>query len=175
MNGTKYPAYGYYASYDSKYVLSKNATVWEVEGFEHIIFQTVDELTTPDVEAAGKLICEYMEPVLVRKGRKYPEKDHMYSYLTLSVVVGKKLSEETVQAVQQYSFMKNYMMTLRGHSEGRLLIVDSEAERIYTNRAGKQMRSFYEDTFREVRDGKIGFSEAVKKRLIVPNTRSRKS
>ena len=83
IDGKEYPAYGYFFSHLEKYVLVREANLWASDSYEHILFITADKITEEHVKEAQDVIQNYMEPKLVRKGARVPEKDHMYSFLTV--------------------------------------------------------------------------------------------
>lgn len=159
----EYPAYGYFFSCNEKYVLVKKANLWSVHFYEHILFVEADVCTKELLEELHGVITDYMEPQLVRRGEKYPEKDHMYSYITLAVICREKPSDEIIKAIRHFRYEKDYMFTMRGHSEAHLVCADMETENVYTNFAGRKMKKVYKETFDDVRKGRIGYAEAFEK------------
>ena len=140
-------AYGYFSTVSEKYVLTPKANLWSIRGFEHILFLERDSVTPEDIEDMRKLMSEYMAPHLVCKGKKYPEKDHMYSYLTIALLCKESPDEETIEAVKSFRYEKNYLMTIRGHAEGHMVLMDLSAGKAYANKAAKHLSDFYEKIF----------------------------
>lgn len=155
----EYPAYGYFFSCNEKYVLMKKATLWAVHAYEHILFMDVEDITSETIKEAQDLVENHLEP-LVRKGNKYPEKDHMYSYLTVVIVAQHEPSKEVKKLISKFKFDKGYMFSLRGYSEGHLICAVMDSEKVYTNSRAKALVDTYKKTFDEVRKGAIGYSEA---------------
>jgi hypothetical protein len=91
---------------------------------------------------------DHMEPELVRKGRKYPEKDHMISYLTIVVISKNTPDKETIKNIKKFRFDKGYLFNFRGHSEGGFLCACLDSKEIYTNYSGRRLRKMFEDVFR---------------------------
>lgn len=149
INGEKYLAYGYFYSHSEKYVLVKEVQLWEAKSYEHVIFMDVYEMTVNDLKKVDELIKEYMEPFLVRKGEKYPEKNHMYSFLTVVVFTSKKISDDIKRKIEKYKFEKNYLFSIRGYSSGRIAVIDVENMKITTNKAGKVLNKLYERIFEQ--------------------------
>ena len=143
----KADAYGYFSTISEKYVLTPKANLWSIHGFEHILFLKKDSVTTKDVEDMRSLMSEYMAPQLVCKGGKYPEKDHMYSYLTVAFLCEGTPDEETLKAVKNFKYEKNYLMTIRGHVEGHMVLMDLSTGKAYANKAAKHLSDFYEKIF----------------------------
>ena len=166
----EYPAYGYFFSHNEKYVLMREANLWTVDSFEHMLFETRDTLTLEDVESADHVIREYMEPVLVCKGEKMPEKNHMYSYLTYVFVVNQTPDAEVLKKIKKYKFEKGYQFNIRGYSSGRMVLVDIASEKVITNYQARKGKKLFQETFRDVKEGKITFSQLCEKHEITPFT-----
>ena len=149
INGEKYLAFGHFYSHSEKYVLVKEVQLWEAKSYEHIVFMDISEMTVNDFEKADKLIKEYMEPFLVRKGEKYPEKNHMYSFLTVVIFTSKKVSDEIKRKIEKYKFEKNYLFSIRGYSSGRIVVIDVESMKIITNKSGKVLDKLYRKIFEQ--------------------------
>ena len=124
-----YPAYAKFNVTSAKYVLMKKAELWRVNCFEHAFFR--------------RQITEYMEPQLVRSGAKYPPPNHMYTFLTAIFISEGRVSPEVKKEVQRFRYFKNYLASIRGYSEARLLVFELEAGEIFGNRAAKEMVKGY--------------------------------
>ncbi len=159
LNGETYSAYGYFFSLGEKYVLTRKAKLWGIRSYEYVIFQETEELSDALLDRMTETLTGYIEPVMVRKGGKYPEKDHMYSYLSAVVICRKSPSAEMIRRIERTGFDRGYLFSFRGHSELHLIVADLEKEKIYTNRAGGKMRKMYRDAFAEVRRGEKGYIE----------------
>lgn len=148
IDGECYPAYGYFSSHSEKYVLVKEVQLWEANSYEHILFIDADEVNDAVLEKADRIFKEYMEPCLVRKGEKYPAKNHMYSFLTVIIFSSSQLSGEMKKKIEKYRFEKNYMFSIRGYSSGRLGVIDIVNGEVITNPAGKVLKKLYKKIFK---------------------------
>lgn len=155
--GREYPAYGYFFSHVEKYVLVRKANMWSADSYEHVLFDDPAELTAERLAEYRRVIAESIEPDLVLKGEKLPPPNHMYSYITFSVIAGKPLSAEVKRAVTRFKFEKSYMHSIRGYSQARIVVATMEDERVCTNWAGRTLRKLYKDTFSDVKAGKPGY------------------
>ena len=164
--GREYPAYGYFFSHMEKYVLVRKANMWSADSYEHILFATPDELTSAHLLEYRQAITEYIEPTLILKGKKLPEPNHMYSYITVAVVTEKALSPEMKRAVKKFKFEKSYMHSVRGYSQARLAVASMEDESVCLNGAGRKLKKLYKSVFAEVKAGKSGYREALKEQGI---------
>lgn len=149
INGEKYLAYGHFYSHSEKYVLVKEVQLWEVKSHEHIIFMDISEIKMNDLKKVDILIKEYMEPFLVRKGEKYPEKNHMYSFLTVVIFTSKRTSDDMKRKIEKYKYEKNYLFFIRGYTSGRIIVIDTENMEIVTNKSGKVLGKFYRKIFEQ--------------------------
>ena len=166
--GVEYDAYASYLSQDEKYVLTRKANLWTVRSHEHVLFRIADDLSEEMIEHAETVIKEHMIPDLVCRGERYPEKDHMYSYLTFVFICNHSPSQATSEQLRSYRFTQNFLFTFRGYAEAHLILVDLEKEQVYTNRNARQMKKFFLSTFEEVRRGMAGYEENCGKVIPFP-------
>lgn len=159
MDGREYAAYAYFSSLGEKYVLVKKAKLWSVKAYEHAFFLTEDIVSPRLLTELMGHVTEYMEPVLVRRGEKYPEKDHMYTYLTFVILCRKTPDEAAKKAIKSFRFDKGYLFSMRGHAEVRLVVADMETEQIFTNGAGRSLAKMYKKAFAEAARGAKGYNE----------------
>lgn len=124
--------------------------------YEHILFLQTKECTEETLSEACRLIEHPMEETYVRKGEKYPEKDHMVSYITVCILSENTPEAKVLKKVEKYRYEKTYLFTFRGRSEGRLLCVDLNAETVYGNRSARQVLDVYKKVFREKQREKGG-------------------
>ena len=148
IGGLQAAAYGYFSAVSEKYVLNPKANLWSIHGYEHILFFPCESVTMQDIEKAHELMSGAMAPQLVCRGRKYPEKDHMYSYLTVAFLCDHTPEDGVLKAVRNFSFEKNYLLTIRGYAQGHLVLMDLSAGKAYANRAGRHLAEYYEKIFR---------------------------
>lgn len=148
VENKEYPAYGYFFSLSEKFLVTQKVNLWSARMYEHILFMQADECTEETLKEACHLIENHMEETYVRKGEKYPEKDHMVSYVTVCILSDKTPRADVLNAVKKYRYEKTYLFTFRGRSEGRLLCVDLSAENVYGNRSAQQVLDVYKKGFR---------------------------
>lgn len=147
IGNKEYAAYGYFYSHTEKYVLVREANLWSSNCFEHILFYEVDKLNDEHLAEADRLIRDYMEPQLVRKGEKWPEKGHMYSYMTIVFLSSQSPEKKVVKKLKKYSFDKGYQFHMRGFSQARLIAVSLPEETVYTNYAASKSKLLYRQSF----------------------------
>lgn len=143
INGDVYDAYAKFNVTSAKYVLIKKAELWRANCFEHTFFRCLDHLGREDLARFREQVVSYIEPELVRAGRKCPEKDHMYTYMTGIFICDGGVMEDVKRDVRDFKYFKNYRMGIRGYSEVRLLVFDMENRKIFGNRAAKDMVKGY--------------------------------
>lgn len=150
-------------SHVEKYVLVRKANMWSADSYEHVLFANPKELTQTHLEEYRQAIEEYIEPALVLKGEKLPEPNHMYSYITIAVVTAKALSPEIKKAVRKFKFEKSYMHSIRGYSQARIAVASMEDEVVCVNSMGRSLKKMYRGVFEDVKAGKPGYLQALKK------------
>ena len=85
--------------------------------------------------------------LLARRGEPLPPADHQYTWLTVVLLSEKAPGADVIEAVKKARFTRFYRFYLRGYSEGRVLLVDLENRRLYTNRAGRGLKKLYQLAF----------------------------
>lgn len=168
IHGKEYPAYGYFFSHVEKYVLVREANMWSSDSYEHILFIEAEEVVPALIEEAYKIVREYMEPVLVRKGEELPAPGHMYSYLTISIIAQKPLSKEMKKAIKHFKFEKGYRFNMRGFSQAHMICTTLEDEKVYTNYVGRKSAKLYKQNFKDTKEGKPGFRQIMEEQKIEP-------
>ncbi len=148
-NGEVYPAYAQFYSHNEKYVLVREAKLWEANCFEHTLFIKADKLDEKDVKDIQKLIKDNMEPDMVRKGERLPVKNHMYTYLTVVVLCEGEISSKAVKMIKRFSFGKSYQLTIRGWSNAKLVCVDLKNQMFISNREGKALKKLITHIFKK--------------------------
>ncbi len=150
-----YPAYARFFSLGEKYVLKKEAKLWAIRAYEHVFFITADSVSADDLTRIRREIEEHIEPELVRKGEKYPEKDHMSSYLTFVIICDKTPDDEVKKAVKKFSYDRGYLLGFRGHSQARVACAFLDSESVLTNYAGKELKKLLTNIFTKLdKEGK---------------------
>ncbi len=168
IHGKEYPAYGCFFSSVEKYVLVREANMWTTNSHEHILFMTVDEVSEDTLQEVRSLLENYMEPRLVRNDNKYPDKNHMYSYLTIAILSEKSMDKTLVKKVRKFKFEKGYLFNFRGFSQSRLVCASMEDEQVVTNYHARQLKKMFKETFSDVRAGKKTFSRQCIEEGIEP-------
>ena len=157
FGNTTYPAYARFCSLSEKYVLKKEATLWSIKAFEHVLFLQVDDFSEIEFENIKSVVTDLAEPEFVRRGEKYPEKDHMCTYLTFVVMTSKTPDKAMKKAIRKYHFDKGYLFNFRGHSEARLAVVSLEDGDVTTNYSGRELKDLLKDVYKTT----SGFSETI--------------
>jgi len=168
INGREYPAYGYFFSYIEKYVLVREINMWSTKSYEHMLFMEVEECTEEVLKEAESIISDYMEPVLVRKNEKLPEKNHMYSYLNVVIISKKTLDKTIAEKIRHYRFEKGYKFNIRGFSKGTIMCASMEDRKFCSNYHGRSKKEIFEGVFKDVDEGKIGFKQFIEEKGITP-------
>ncbi|MCI7796275.1 MAG: hypothetical protein MR528_08245 [Lachnospiraceae bacterium] len=141
--GTECLAHGHFYSHSEKYVLSREARLWESNNFEHVFFLERDALKESDLKEMDRLIREHVEPAMVRGGKSYPEPNHMYTYITFVFLCSSSPEKEVIKSLKKYHYTRNYLFSFRGFCQVRVVAADMETQEIYTNKAGAALRKLF--------------------------------
>jgi len=142
-------AHGRFYSHNEKYVFSREARLWESNTFEHVFFIERDVLSEKDLEEMDRAVREFVEPTLVRDGRRYPEKNHMYTYITFVFLCNAPLGREAIKSVKRYHFTRNYLFTFRGFCEVKVVAADLAGGKLFTNRSGASLTKLYKKLMKQ--------------------------
>lgn len=143
IGGDIYDAYASFNVSNARYVLIKKAELWRANCFEHVLFCIKETVTEETLNVLRQKIEDYIEPELVRGGKKWPEKDHMYTYITAVYICKDGVSKEAEKAVRKFKYVRNYKFTIRGYSEARILVYDLKNGRAFGNGAARDLIKGY--------------------------------
>ena len=71
----------------------------------------------------------------------------MVSYMIVCVLSDKSPDDAVRAAVDGFRFARNYLFTVRGHSEGHLICADLEKEQVFSNRPARRMLKTFQESF----------------------------
>lgn len=138
-----YDAYASFSVTNSKYVLIKKAELWRANCFEHVFFQVKDCFNKEILHSFQIQIQDFIEPQLVRQGARWPEQNHMYTYITGIFICRDGMSQDAEKALKKFRYEKNYLWTIRGYCQARILVFDLKNKKISGNRAAKSLIKGY--------------------------------
>lgn len=147
FSGNYFSAYGYFNSKAEKYILVKEVNLWEVNSFEHIFFVEIDSLSEEIFETYEKLLKEKLESYFIRNGNKYPEKNHMSSFLSLVFISSSPIDKNLIKKIEKFTFEKTYLFSIRGFLTTKLIGIDLENKKVYYNKPARDLKEIYEKSF----------------------------
>lgn len=147
LGGRTFDAYANFSSMSEKYVLVEKANLWTTRTYEHALFLHADRLTPDTIADLRAFMKDVMEPELLLQGRKYPEQDHMMTYLSLVLITDTSPDEATRQAIRKFRFSRDYLLTFRGRAAGLLTVADLASGTVITNPAAKHNIPTFEAAF----------------------------
>ena len=131
--GRSFAGYAEFRSHSEQYVLVKRAKLWEVDAYEYIFFDKVDQVDGVWLDEAFR----YMTTEALTK--VVPDRNHMMSFISL-VVIADSITEEAKAKVRKMRFRKNFKMGLLGWADLRLALIDLSSMSVLTNGMGKEMK-----------------------------------
>lgn len=150
IHGKEYPAYGYFFSHIEKYILVREANMWSADSYEHILFIETESVDQALIDEAYSIVKDYIEPVLVCKGKDMPAEGHMYSYMTISLIAEHPLSKEMQKAIKRFKYEKSYKFNIRGFSQAHIICATMEDKKVYTNYVGRKSAKLFQDNFKDI-------------------------
>lgn len=141
--GMCFMAYGHYYMTAEKYFVTQGTKLYGYSGYEYLFFWDYDTASDKSFEAVESFIKEYAEPVLVRKNKKYPHKEHMYSYITIIVLHDEPLPLEFIRRVKRFKFNKSYLFSFRGYMHTRIVCAGVNDRSMVSNSSGRGIKKLY--------------------------------
>lgn len=129
-----------YYSRAEKYWLSKKITVWSNETNE---FAYIFSVSTLNNEIADKCLAYALKQGLPRVK---PHKEHQYTNIKI-IFLSEHVDEKVAEHVRKMKYSKNYHFSLHGFTELKAAAVDLSLEKIYVNRAGHELTSYFSKLF----------------------------
>ncbi len=123
-------------SRSEKYVLVRKAQLWAAEAHEYVFFVRTDRL---DPETYGTYSRVILEEGL---SRVKPEKDHMYTYITL-LFLADSVDQEVQKLIAKTRCHKDYLFSIHGWADYRVAAWDGTEQKAYTNRAGRPLKQTF--------------------------------
>ena len=140
IEGATFPATATYYLRDENYLISKKHVLSAVEQHEYVYFYLTDRLD------AETLMVQMDLSKRVGLANVKPNKEHMFSYVTL-VVLANTIDPEAVKLIKKTRFRKNYMLTLHGWMEYHVAAMEVSTNRFFSNPAGRGARKIMEQNF----------------------------
>lgn len=78
--------------------------------------------------------------------RVKPNKEHQYTNIK-TIFIANEFSPEAIKAIEKTKFQKTYNHSLWGYSDLLNSAVDVDNEKVYANRAGYKMKSYFKKLF----------------------------
>lgn len=127
-------SYAFHSSNEC-YVVSRKVKLWSAETHEFVYVFSVPELTAPIYEACRR----YAHEEGMRRVR--PHIDHMSSYIT-AILICESMTDEAVRMLEKTRIRKNFLFSLHGWMEFRVVAAELSSERVVANRAARELKKF---------------------------------
>lgn len=124
--------YGKWSMEFGRNFISKNMIIDKFECNEHCMIKNVDMVTQEYLLDFEKFLEDCTLKIV------NPHRDHKTTYIT-GIIITNDVEEEIPKLVKKYRYTKNYMFSIRGWSIVRLIVVDLINEKIYSNKASKEL------------------------------------
>ena len=133
LGGRVIPLFANYHAASGRYFFSQKVMLYEAHVFEKLFFYELQNTSPEEILQ----LFEFMvgqEPVLVSPGS-----EHYATYLTSILVLPEVQEDILLPALRQCKFRRSYRFTLHGFSEGRILLISLNRQKVFANAAGKTL------------------------------------
>lgn len=136
--GNKLDLFARYNVKNERYFLTKSAVIYSFENFEYCLVKCYnEELTMEDINEFTDFLVKSVKEIVK------PNSEHMSTYLTGVVVSEKSFSQEVIRKAEGFKYSKDFLFTLKGWCDVRLIMVDLERNEIITNKKGREVKKNY--------------------------------
>lgn len=136
--GEKLDIFAEYNVRSEKYFMVKSAVIYSFENFEYNLVKCYDhEVGMDEFSKFTDLIKKAVKEIVK------PNEEHMSTYLSGIMVSEKGFSQEVTEKAQRFKYSKDFLFTLKGWCDARLILVDLGKNEIITNKKGREVRKNY--------------------------------
>lgn len=134
----KLDLYAEYNVRNEKYFLIKSAVIYAFENFEYCLVKCFeDEFSLEDLERFTSFLIKAVNKIVK------PSSEHMSTYLSGVIVCEKGFSREVIEKAEKFKYSKDFLFTLKGWCDVRLILVDLEGNEVITNKKGREVKRNY--------------------------------
>ncbi len=121
--------------HNEKFVLTKNAKLWEADCNEYVYVFSMSRFTEEAFKRCEDFVC--------REGfaRVKPKPGHMYTYITAAFVCD-DFDMDAVRCLKKSKHYKSYKFSIYGWAEFRAFVVRAGDMALYYNKPGRQCSKF---------------------------------
>ena len=130
-------------SRDERFWITKSIPIWANETNEYLYLFSAAEYTPELVDKCIDFALNDGLPLVK------PHKEHQYTNI-ICVFIGDNISDECAKAIKARSFNKSYNHSLHGFTMLKSIAVDLSTEKLVTNSAGHDLKSFYKKLFKSL-------------------------
>lgn len=138
----KFVVYAYNYDKKNKFDTAKNAKLWDSKSYEHLFFINCDDLNLEKFKELYQFIIDSIEPHFVRADKRWPQKNHMCSYISFIIITKNPITYEVSQLIKKSNFKKNYLFGARGFSNVRIAVITPSSKEVTVNKYGAKIGNF---------------------------------
>ncbi len=138
----KFVVYAYNNKSNEKFESANMAKLWESNAFEHLFFINCDCLDVDKFNELYKWTIDNIEPHFVRGDKRFPAKNHMYSYISFIIITKEPITYEVESLIKKSNYHKNYLFGARGFVDIRIAVITPSTGELTVNKNGAKIGNF---------------------------------
>lgn len=142
LNNFTFDFMGEFLMTNSKYFLSKKNVVWGYENKEYVFVKELDSISENYIEENILPLNEFAMTNIVN-----PTENHMSTNITF-VLSSPHIDTKLTKKINSYKKRKSYRFGLRGYSNLRLILFDSNNNDFYYNKDSNEIIDFYKEAIK---------------------------
>lgn len=135
--------YAHFHQENKKYFASKKVALWRMNHEDHCFVKHYAFLEQQDLDTMVAALKKGIGHLVK------PSSDHMKTFLTGVLITANPLSPQLAEKIKKFAYCKAFMFYIHGWCDLRLIVVDLSSRQVITNKAGLEVKKFYQDLLDE--------------------------
>jgi hypothetical protein len=136
--GEKLDIFAEFRVHSEKFFLVKSVKVFSFDNFEYCLVKCFNhEISINDLDNYSNYLINVTNKIVK------PNSEHMSTFLSGIIISEKGFSQEVIAKAQKFKYSKDFLFTLKGWCDVRLILVDLARNDVITNSSGKKAKGNY--------------------------------
>jgi hypothetical protein len=136
--GEKLDIFAEFKVHSEKFFLVKSVKVFSFDNFEYCLVKCLNhEISINDLDNYSNYLINVTNKIVK------PSSEHMSTFLSGIIISEKGFSQEVITKAQKFKYSKDFLFTLKGWCDVRLILVDLARNDVITNSSGKKAKGNY--------------------------------
>jgi len=130
--------YARYSDVGGRTLLTQKDIIDKFEVNEFCFIKSFHEINADDIDNFTSFLKLTTEEIV------NPSRDHKCTTITGVIVSESSVDNEIIKIISKFKYTKSYLFYLHGWSDIRLIFIDLEDNKIFTNKEGRKVKKVYQ-------------------------------